>query len=228
VDHTPQHKRKMHEGERLSESVEKNVGQPAGKRLKVASKEKSCEKVADAEAAKLARKQELAKTKEASKVEKQKLKEMNKLRVQQEKEQKKADAELEKDRRMVFKKYAMELGDSLKSHVQGRCKGLDAAMTDEQYNWVFQGYPSCTKEITTKCMYSDGRVTTSVRHEDSAVHLNEGEVKSIFGIGKTKGGSYNGFHGATEWCITSMIVTRPRPGRVVMQWKLSSGANWSR
>lgn len=219
----------------MERTPEKTV-EPASKRRK---KEKTPEETLAAEALMAEKKQQQAAVKEAAKTEKQAArgaakaaaqveKEEGKRRAKEEREQLRLETERQRERVQVFNIFLKEIGDALKDHVQGRSTSMQLRMTDEQYNFVFRNHPSCTKEITTKCTYADGRVTTSVQNVPSSVHLDEGSVQGLFGVGKTKGGSFNRFHGATSWNIVSMTVKRPSPGMVSLHWRLSSGADWSR
>ena len=59
------------------------------------------------------------------------------------------------------------------------------------------------------------------------LQLTGDQAADVFGVTKTKGGSYSGFYGSTTWCITGMTVTPPvGSGKAELRWTLSGSAKF--
>merc|ERR1712083_21901 len=93
------------------------------------------------------------------------------------------------------------IGDALKNAVQARGGSLSSRMPAAKFGALFEG---CEKiKVTHKEESSRHGVSIKSFTKYSMTGHEAGE---FFGVTKVRGGSFNGFYGATTWCITSLIA----------------------
>eukprot|EP00928_Gymnodinium_smaydae_P084449 TRINITY_DN67724_c0_g1_i1.p1 TRINITY_DN67724_c0_g1~~TRINITY_DN67724_c0_g1_i1.p1 ORF type:complete len:198 (+),score=53.06 TRINITY_DN67724_c0_g1_i1:104-697(+) len=181
--------------------------EPPAKKQRNEKKEKSAEELAAAEAKRQA---------------KQRAKEAERQRAKEAKAQERADLKQVQARAKEFEREMRELkrsiGDALKPAVQARSRGYSQTLLAEQFDALFANYERI--KVTHTEESSRRGVSTKTYTKYSLTGFETGQ---LFGVTKTKGGSFNSFYGATTWCITSLEAVHDA-GKMKLTWKLDDNA----